>query len=40
MKYPDFKIAIQGELAKRRPAGATWDQLRTDLGLPYKRPCP
>jgi len=40
MTYPDFKIAIQRELAKRRPAGATWEELRVGLDLPYKRPCP
>jgi len=40
MTYLDFKAVIQGELTKRRPAGATWNELRMGLDLPYKRPCP
>lgn len=39
MTYSDFRNAIHKELAKR-PAGATWNELRERLDLPYLRPCP
>lgn len=39
MTYHDFKAAIQSELTKY-PSGATWNELRDRLDLPYKRPCP
>ncbi len=39
MSFDDFKKAVESEL-KRRPAGATWSELRTARRLPYDRPCP
>lgn len=39
MKYVEFRELIQGKL-KRNPAGLTWKELKTDLNLPYDRPCP
>lgn len=39
MRYPEFKAAIQKHL-KRNRKGATWNELREKLSLPYDRPCP
>ena len=39
MRYVDYRDAIQAEL-RRNPAGLTWMQLQSRLGLPYDRPCP
>jgi len=39
MRYTDFKSAIQQHLLRNR-SGATWQELRNTLSLPYDRPCP
>ena len=39
MRYNEFKELIQNELLNH-PAGLTWMELRNQLDLPYKRPCP
>ena len=39
MSYVEFKIAIQRHLEKQA-GGATWQELRDALRLPYQRPCP
>ena len=39
MTYDAFKLAIVTEL-KKRLSGRTWKELRSDLKLPYDRPCP
>jgi hypothetical protein len=39
MSFDDFKRAVESELAKK-PAGATWKELKTARRLPYDRPCP
>jgi hypothetical protein len=39
MTYHDFKATLQRHLQKH-PAGATWQELRGTLKLPYERPCP
>ena len=39
MRYIEFRDVIQNEL-RRSPAGLTWAQLKENLELPYKRPCP
>lgn len=39
MSYSEFKNAITKYLRKHR-AGATWQELRDGLSLPYERPCP
>ena len=39
MRYEEFKSGIREHLA-RNPAGVTWVRLRSELGLPYDRPCP
>jgi hypothetical protein len=38
MRYIEFKELIQTKLQKN-PDGLTWDQLKTQLNLPYNRPC-
>ena len=38
MRYEQFREAIRGYL-KAHPAGATWTELRKDLGLKYRSPC-
>jgi hypothetical protein len=39
MSFDDFKKAVESEL-KKKPAGATWSELKKDRRLPYDRPCP
>jgi hypothetical protein len=39
MRYIDFRDAIAAALRKNRN-GLTWAQLRSQLKLPYDRPCP
>ena len=39
MRYAEFRDAVTRYL-RRRTRGRTWSQIRDDLGLPYKRPCP
>ena len=39
MTYSLFKNLIQTDLRKRS-TGRTWKELRSDLALPYDRPCP
>jgi hypothetical protein len=39
MTYPEFKTTLQGHLTAY-PSGATWQELRETLKLPYDRPCP
>ena len=39
MRYPEFKAAIHQHLQRHRQ-GATWNELREKLSLPYDRPCP
>ena len=39
MRYIEFRDAIQKHLLLHR-RGATWQQLRETLTLPYDRPCP
>lgn len=39
MRYPEFKSAIHQHLQRHRQ-GATWNELREKLSLPYDRPCP
>jgi hypothetical protein len=39
MTYDEFKTTLQRHL-KKHPAGATWQELRDTLKLPYNRPCP
>ena len=39
MQYVDFRDVIKDEL-RRNPVGLTWAQLKENLELPYKRPCP
>ncbi len=38
MRYLEFKAAIQRHLQQYRH-GATWNELREALALPYDRPC-
>ncbi len=38
MTYEDFKRTIRDYL-KATPEGATWKELKEELGLPYKTPC-
>ena len=38
MRYKEFRDLIQNELLKH-PAGLTWVELKTQLNLPYDRPC-
>jgi hypothetical protein len=38
MTYLHFKKLIQTEL-RRHSDGKTWKELKTDLDLPYERPC-
>ena len=39
MTYILFKNLIQTDLRKRA-TGKTWKELKSDLALPYDRPCP
>jgi len=39
MTYMEFKEAIRARLLAA-PAGMTWKQLKSELRLPYDRPCP
>lgn len=39
MKYTEFRDTIRKELSRHR-CGKTWKELRDDLGLPYRSPCP
>jgi hypothetical protein len=39
MTYPEFKATLQHYLAQHA-GGATWNELRDTLKLPYERPCP
>lgn len=39
MRYTEFKTVIQKHLQRNRH-GATWNELREKLSLPYDRPCP
>ena len=39
MRYVEFRDAVL-EYLRRRSRGRTWAQIRDDLDLPYKRPCP
>jgi len=39
MTYIDFKNSIHADL-KKHSRGRTWKELRSDLALPYDRPCP
>ena len=39
MSYIEFKTTIQRHLATHS-GGATWNELRDTLQLPYDRPCP
>jgi hypothetical protein len=39
MTYILFKNLIQSDLRKRS-MGKTWKELKSDLALPYDRPCP
>ncbi len=39
MTYVLFKNLIQTDLRKRSK-GKTWKELKSDLALPYERPCP
>jgi hypothetical protein len=39
MKYVEFKSRIENEL-KNNPDGKTWKELKSNLKLPYKNPCP
>lgn len=39
MHYAEFKAPVQKHL-KRNRKGATWNELREKLSLPYDRPCP
>ncbi len=38
MRYKEFRDLIQNELLNH-PTGLTWDELKTQLNLPYDRPC-
>lgn len=39
MTYIEYKTGIQRHL-QSHPRGATWQELRDILKLPYERPCP
>ncbi|TDU81582.1 hypothetical protein EI77_00892 [Prosthecobacter fusiformis] len=39
MTYAEFRTHIQRHLEKQS-RGATWQELRDTLKLPYERPCP
>jgi hypothetical protein len=39
MTYILFKNLIQADL-RNRSMGKTWKELKSDLALPYDRPCP
>lgn len=39
MRYTEFRDAIRAELMSH-PQGRTWKELKTNLDLPYDRPCP
>jgi hypothetical protein len=39
MTYAEFRTRIQRHLEKQS-SGATWQELRDTLKLPYARPCP
>ena len=39
MRYIDYRDSIQKAL-KRTAAGMTWAELKSNLALPYDRPCP
>ncbi len=39
MRYVDFRDSIL-RILRQTPAGLTWRQLRDQLSLPYKSPCP
>jgi len=39
MTYLLFKNLVQSDLQKY-PVGKTWKELKSDLALPYNRPCP
>jgi hypothetical protein len=39
MTYLEFKSTVQRHLIQH-PNGATWQELRDTLKLPYQRPCP
>ncbi len=39
MKYLEFRDLIRKEL-QQKPGGMTWNELKTQLDLPYDRPCP
>lgn len=39
MRYTEYRDLIHERLL-RAPAGMTWNELRTDLDLPYVRACP
>lgn len=39
MRYEAFRAAVRWYLKSHR-RGATWKVIRTDLGMPYRIPCP
>jgi len=39
MKYVEFRESVHAYLKSHRE-GATWKEMKTDLGLPYEIPCP
>ncbi|MAS96450.1 MAG: hypothetical protein CMO55_24945 [Verrucomicrobiales bacterium] len=39
MKYTEFRDTIRDELIRHRD-GKTWKELRDELNLPYRSPCP
>ena len=39
MTYIQFKTLIHTTL-REQASGLTWPELKSNLGLPYKRPCP
>ncbi len=39
MRYEEFRDAVRDHLMLN-PEGATWQELRDALDLPYERPCP
>ena len=39
MHYEEFKGMIQSKLQKH-PSGLTWVEIKKQLDLPYKHPCP
>jgi len=39
MKYTEFREMIRSTL-EAHPEGKTWRELRDELSLPYRNPCP